>query len=149
MLLIAGDGESLRQHVNSAREAADFARKVRLPVYDTNRVGIPQRKRDYDVRKAKGEDMGPARPTAGVRAGSSGRPGAPPNAETRSALAPAQRAAVATLVSIAAVDASERPEGDELHRLVRQARARAHPDRNGGDRAAWDRVEQAVRTLGL
>ena len=33
--------------------------------------------------------------------------------------------------------------------LWSRARARAHPDRNDGDRAAWDRVEEAARVLGL
>jgi hypothetical protein len=35
---------------------------------------------------------------------------------------------------------------EELHRW---ARAKAHPDRNNGDRAGWDHVEQAARVLGL
>jgi hypothetical protein len=34
-------------------------------------------------------------------------------------------------------------------RVYRLARAGAHPDRNGGDRSAWDRVEQAAKVLGL
>jgi hypothetical protein len=32
---------------------------------------------------------------------------------------------------------------------VRRARANAHPDRNGGDRTAWDQVEQAAKVLGV
>lgn len=32
---------------------------------------------------------------------------------------------------------------------VRLARASAHPDRNDGDRAAWDAVERAAMSLGL
>lgn len=35
-----------------------------------------------------------------------------------------------------------------LGALHRRARALAHPDRHGGDRTAWDRVEQAARVLG-
>lgn len=31
----------------------------------------------------------------------------------------------------------------------RRARARAHPDRNGGDRTTWDLVEQAAKVLGV
>jgi hypothetical protein len=31
----------------------------------------------------------------------------------------------------------------------RKARARAHPDRNGGDRTLWDQVEQAAKVLGV
>lgn len=34
-----------------------------------------------------------------------------------------------------------------LDLLVKRARIRAHPDRNGGDRTAWDRIEQAARVL--
>lgn len=33
--------------------------------------------------------------------------------------------------------------------VFRQARAIAHPDRNDGDRRAWDRVEEAGKVLGL
>jgi hypothetical protein len=32
---------------------------------------------------------------------------------------------------------------------IREARAVAHPDRNGGDRAVWDQVEQAAQVLGV
>lgn len=34
-------------------------------------------------------------------------------------------------------------------KLLRRARAAAHPDRWGGDRTHWDRAEQAARVLGL
>ncbi len=55
LLLVAADGESLRRRVASAQAAADFARKkLNIPVYDANLVGIPSRKREYDLRKAKG-----------------------------------------------------------------------------------------------
>ncbi len=55
LLLVAADGESLRRRVASPQAAADFARKkLGIPVYDANLVGIPSRKRDYDLRKAKG-----------------------------------------------------------------------------------------------
>lgn len=37
-----------------------------------------------------------------------------------------------------------------IHRpLQRAARAATHPDRNDGDRARWDQVEAAAKTLGL
>jgi len=32
---------------------------------------------------------------------------------------------------------------------IRLARREAHPDRNGGDRTLWDKVEQAARVLGV
>ena len=41
------------------------------------------------------------------------------------------------------------PDDEELRRIWRLARSRAHPDRRGGDRTAWDEVEIAARTLGL
>ncbi len=66
LLLVAADGESLRRRVSSAQAAAEFARKkLKIPVYDANLVGIPSRKRDYDLRKAKG-----AGSPEGIRAGS-------------------------------------------------------------------------------
>jgi hypothetical protein len=37
----------------------------------------------------------------------------------------------------------------DLQALLRSARARAHPDRNGGDRTLWDAVEDAAHVLGL
>lgn len=36
-----------------------------------------------------------------------------------------------------------------LDQLYRRARARAHPDRHGGDRTLWDQVEHAARVLGV
>lgn len=38
---------------------------------------------------------------------------------------------------------------DDLQRVYRLARAGTHPDRHGGDRTLWDRVEQAARVLGV
>jgi hypothetical protein len=40
-------------------------------------------------------------------------------------------------------------EDESVAQAVRWAKARAHPDRNGGDRALWDQVEQAARILGI
>src|SRR4029453_10031367 len=55
LLLVASDGESIRRRVTSPQAAYDFARKkLQIPVYDANIVGIPSRKREYDLRKAKG-----------------------------------------------------------------------------------------------
>lgn len=47
--------------------------------------------------------------------------------------------------------ASEHPEpnGLPLGQLVKLAKARAHPDRHGGHREAWDRVEAALKRLEL
>jgi hypothetical protein len=55
LLLVAHDGESIRRRVASPQAGHDFARKkLQIPVYDSNLVPIPTRKRDYDLRKAKG-----------------------------------------------------------------------------------------------
>ena len=53
LLLVAGDGEFTRRRVESPQAAAEFARKVGIPVYDTNRVGYPQRMRDYNERQKR------------------------------------------------------------------------------------------------
>jgi hypothetical protein len=133
LLLVASDGESIRRRVSSAQAAHDFARKkLQIPVYDANLVGIPPRKREFDLRKAKGTP--PPRPSA------------PPV----STATPKELAAIMTLESIAGVDPlPTNPSMDELMRLYRRARSKAHPDRLDGERAKWDTVEQAARTLGL
>lgn len=134
LLLVAGDGESIRRRVASPQAAHDFARKkLKIPVYDANLVGVPSRKREYDLRKAKGTSA-PARPA-----------GQPPQRQT-----PRQLAAVMTLESIAGVEPlPSDPTFDQLMRLYKKARAQAHPDRVGGARERWDTVEEAARTLGL
>ena len=38
---------------------------------------------------------------------------------------------------------------EELRAMHRRARARWHPDKNGGDRAMWNLIEQAAAVLGL
>jgi hypothetical protein len=135
LLLVAGDGEFTRRRVESPQAAAEFARKVGIPVYDTNRVGYPQRMRDYSMRvsgRVPG-DAGGAAPTP-----------------TSTARSPRERAAIAALEAIAGVgQTTGEPDEEELRRIWRLARSRAHPDRRGGDRTAWDEVEIAARTLGL
>jgi hypothetical protein len=55
-----------------------------------------------------------------------------------------------TLESIAGVDPlPSNPSFDELMRVYRKARSKAHPDRLEGARVKWDTVEDAARTLGL
>ncbi|HUQ00308.1 MAG TPA: hypothetical protein VM093_07585 [Aeromicrobium sp.] len=131
VVLVAGDGEFMRRGVSSPEAAAKFARSVGIPIYDTNRVGLPKRMREYVLRSQN------ARQEAGQ----------PPRPPVRSAR---QWDAVETLASIAAMGApSSQASDDELQALVRAARAKAHPDRNGGDRTAWDAVEEAARALGL
>ena len=120
--------------MESPQAAADFARKVGIPVYDTNRVGYPQRMRDYSVRVSGRVPRG-VRCCSGVDLHDS---------------SPRERAAIAALEAIAGVgQTSGEPDDEELRRIWRLARSRAHPDRRGGDRTAWDEVETAARTLGL
>lgn len=134
LLLVASDGESIRRRVTSAQAAHEYARKkLKIPVYDANLVGIPPRKREFDLRKAKGTSTsGPASPTPVVTS------------------TPKELAAIMTLESIAGADpVPTNPSMEELMRLYKRARSQAHPDRLGGDRAKWDTVEDAARTLGL
>jgi hypothetical protein len=150
VVLVASDGESIRRRVESYKAAAELARKLGIPVYDANRVGYPQRMRDYAVRqqgRSTGRSAGTAHdprrstPGGGSSAPSSVRP-----------LSPSERDAIATLQVSADVeggDATVRPDDEVLRRWWKQARARSHPDRRGGDRTEWDEVEQAARTLGL
>ncbi|MEV3961147.1 oxidoreductase [Nocardia sp. NPDC050193] len=50
VVLVAADGEWTRRVVgeNGARR---LARALRIPVYDVERTGYPQRMRDYDARR--------------------------------------------------------------------------------------------------
>lgn len=48
VLLVAGDGEYLRRPVRDRAQAAEFAEKHGIPLYDAARVGYPRRMRDYD-----------------------------------------------------------------------------------------------------
>ncbi|MCW2830913.1 MAG: hypothetical protein JWP31_1605 [Aeromicrobium sp.] len=136
LLLVAADGESLRRRVASAQAGFDFARKkLQIPVYDSNLVGIPSRKRDYDLRKAKGASSAPSSPRAAASAASK---------------TPKELAAIMTLESIAGADPLPNdPSFDDLMRVYRKARKQAHPDRMGGVRDKWDTVEDAARVLGL
>jgi hypothetical protein len=147
VVLVASDGESIRRRVASPKAAADLAKSLAIPVYDANRVGYPQRMRDYAVRQ-----QGGGRPTSGPGPRRTTPGGSRPTAASGPRpLSPSERAAIATLQVSADVvgDASVRPDDEVLRRWWKQARARSHPDRRGGDRTEWDEVEQAARTLGL
>lgn len=130
VVLVAGDGEFIRRHAGSPEAAAKFARSVGIPIYDTNRVGLPQRMRDYALRQQ------------GAATGSSG------SAVRRRS--PRERDAIQALAAVALLPM---PPADadraDLQVLLRAARAKAHPDRNGGDRVQWDAVEVAAHALGL
>lgn len=145
LLLVAGDGESMRRRVPSPEAGAEFVRKkLHIPVYDANRVGIPQRKRDYDLRQAGHAPTGAQRPRS-KSSGSSSPGGAATKQQT-----PKELAAIMTLETVAAVDPlPDNPSFDELMRVYKLARKQAHPDRRGGDRTQWDTVEEAARALNL
>jgi len=130
VVLVAADGEWTRRRVGSAKAASDLARDLKIPIYDANKVGYPQRMRDFNARIA-------AKKKTSVEA-------------ERGSYTPAQFAAIMTLETIGGVDPLPRnPSRSDLDRVLRAARAKAHPDRTGGDRTQWDKVEQAARTLGL
>jgi hypothetical protein len=133
VVLVAGDGEFIRRKVGSAHAAAKFARSVGIPIYHAERVGLPQRMRDYAVR----QQGGGRQPGSGTAARAPGH-------------SPRERDAIQTLAT-AALMAAPPPDADraDLLALLRAARARAHPDRNSGDRALWDAVDDAAHVLGL
>lgn len=130
IVLVAGDGEFIRRRVGSPDAAAKFARAVGIPIYDTNRVGLPQRMRDYALRQ---------------QAVVGGGAGVAPTGRS-----PRERDAIQVLATAAALPA---PPADasrsDIQALLRAARAKAHPDRNDGDRVLWDAVEEAAHVLGL
>ena len=154
LLLVAGTGESMRRRVQSPQAAQDFVRKkLQIPVYDVNLVGLPQRKREWDLRQAgatssrsssrTASGAGPRRAAPSASASSP----APPSAPSRSSR---ELAAIMILEKTAGVEPlSPNPTFDQLMKVYRQARSKAHPDRNGGDRTTWDKVEESARALDL
>lgn len=51
MLLVDKDGEWPRRRVSGPDAARALARKLKMPVYDVQLVGYPQRMRDHDARQ--------------------------------------------------------------------------------------------------
>ncbi|SHF45933.1 oxidoreductase [Streptoalloteichus hindustanus] len=51
VVLIAHDGEWTRRRVAGPEAAAKWARKLAIPLYDVQKVGYPQRMRDYTARQ--------------------------------------------------------------------------------------------------
>ena len=130
VLLVASDGEWTRKRIASPKVASDFARKQGIPLYDANRVGYPQRRRDYNQRSSAKRATTP-----------------PPQ---RASLSPDRFKALMVLESIAGAEPlGKEPAPEEIERVWKRARNAAHPDRRGGDRTQWDKVEEAARTLGL
>ncbi|MCP2260066.1 hypothetical protein LX15_003777 [Streptoalloteichus tenebrarius] len=55
VVLIAHDGEWTRRRVAGQEAAARWARKLAIPLYDVQKVGYPQRMRDYTARQRERE----------------------------------------------------------------------------------------------
>jgi hypothetical protein len=142
LLLVAGDGESTRRPVDSPKAATRLAQALDVPLYDVNRVGYPQRMRDYALRQQGRRPRSPFSTSAPA----DDEPRPAPSAYS----SPREREAVAVLERAAGDEAGSTTVDEEaLGRLFRRARAASHPDRFAGDRARWDEVEQAGRVLGL
>lgn len=51
MVLVAKDGEWTRRRISGPAAARKLARSLKIPVYDVQLVGYPQRMRDHDARQ--------------------------------------------------------------------------------------------------
>jgi hypothetical protein len=51
VVLVAGDGEWTRRRVGGASGARRLGEQLAIPIYDVQRVGYPQRMRDFDERR--------------------------------------------------------------------------------------------------
>ena len=51
VVLVASDGEWTRRRTGGDSGARRLADRLQIPVYDVQKVGYPQRMRDYDARR--------------------------------------------------------------------------------------------------
>ena len=51
VVLVAGDGEWTRRRVGGEAGARRLSGVLQIPVYDVQKVGYPQRMRDFDARR--------------------------------------------------------------------------------------------------
>lgn len=51
VVLVAADGEWTRRAAGGAEGARRLGRLLKIPVYDVQKVGYPQRMRDFDARR--------------------------------------------------------------------------------------------------
>ena len=58
LVLVASSGEWTRRRVDSPEAAAALARKQSIPLYEANKVGYPQRMRDWTARRKAAEEAG-------------------------------------------------------------------------------------------
>jgi hypothetical protein len=54
VVLVAGTGEWTRRRVDGADRATAFAKKQKIPIYEVERVGYPQRMREWTQRHKAG-----------------------------------------------------------------------------------------------
>lgn len=59
IVLIAADGEWTRRRIDGPQAAADWARKRAVPLYEVNKIGYPQRMRDWTARRKASGQTGP------------------------------------------------------------------------------------------
>ncbi|TAM88520.1 MAG: hypothetical protein EPN43_08245 [Jatrophihabitans sp.] len=55
VVLVAADGEWTRRRVGGPDAAAKLAKSLAVPLYEAERVGYPQRMRDWTARRAATE----------------------------------------------------------------------------------------------
>ena len=51
VVLVAADGEWTRRKVGGERGARRLGKELKIPVYDVDKTGYPQRMREYDNRR--------------------------------------------------------------------------------------------------
>lgn len=51
VVLVAADGEWTRRRAGGAAGARRLSERLKIPIYDVQKVGYPQRMRDYDTRR--------------------------------------------------------------------------------------------------
>jgi hypothetical protein len=51
VVLVAGDGEWTRRRAGGDAGARRLSERLQIPVYDVQKVGYPQRMRDYDAKR--------------------------------------------------------------------------------------------------
>lgn len=51
VVLVAADGEWTRRRAGGERGARRLADRLKIPVYDVQKTGYPQRMRDHDARR--------------------------------------------------------------------------------------------------
>jgi hypothetical protein len=54
VVLVAHDGEWTRRRIDGPEGARDLGQRLKIPVYDANIVGYPQRMREWTSRQARG-----------------------------------------------------------------------------------------------